>query len=88
MIFNCLWERLNEQCTACNAVRSQRSAALQGDLEERLAEIVRSVNERKDHIPPVVSSATVTFPFEISIAGCTICVHCRVVMSARTSAVI
>ncbi len=59
-------------------MRIQRSAALQADLEERLAEIVRSVNERKDHIPPVVSSATVTFPFEISIAGCGIHVRCQV----------
>ena len=50
--------------------RSKRSAALQAELEARLAEIVRSVNERKDHIPPVVSPATVTFPFEIAIAGC------------------
>ncbi len=52
------------------AVRSKRSAALQGELEARLAEVVRAVNERKDHIPPVVSPATVTFPFEIAIAGC------------------
>ena len=53
-----------------SAVRGKRSAALQAELEERLAEVVRSVNERKDHIPPVVSPATVTFPFEIAIAGC------------------
>ena len=52
------------------AVRSKRSAALQGELEARLTEVVRAVNERKDHIPPVVSAATVTFPFEIAIAGC------------------
>ena len=51
-------------------MRGKRSAALQAELEERLAEVVRSVNERKDHIPPVVSPATVTFPFEIAIAGC------------------
>ena len=53
-----------------STVRGKRSAALQGELEDRLTEVVRSVNERKDHIPPVVSPATVTFPFEIALAGC------------------
>ena len=31
--------------------------------------IVRLVNDKKDHIPPVTSPAVLTFPFEITIAG-------------------
>lgn len=51
-------------------VRVARAARLQSALEDRLAEIVRTVNAKREHIPPVVSAATVTFPFDISIAGC------------------
>ena len=29
-----------------------------------------AVNERRDHIPPVVSGSAVTFPFDITVAGC------------------
>lgn len=28
-----------------------------------------AVNERRDHIPPVVSGSAVTFPFDITVAG-------------------
>ena len=28
-----------------------------------------AVNERRDHIPPVVSGSAVTFPFDIQVAG-------------------
>lgn len=38
-----------------------------------MAAIVGAVNEKKDHIPPVVSSQAVTFPFEIAIRGCGAC---------------
>ena len=51
------------------AVRSQRQARLQAALEDLLLTIVRIVNEKKEHIPPVVSANTLTFPFDISIAG-------------------
>ena len=34
--------------------------------------VVRTINEKKDHIPPVVSSAVLTFSFDISIAGCAV----------------
>lgn len=56
-------------CFGGIAVRAQRKERLQSDLEAAIATIVRTVNEKKDHIPPVVSSAAVTFPFDISIAG-------------------
>ena len=56
---------------ACTlAVRASRSAQLLSELEESVAAIVAAVNQKKDHIPPVVSSKTVTFPFEIAIRGC------------------
>ena len=51
------------------AVRAQRQAKLQAALEELMTLIVRTVNDKKDHIPPVVSSAVLTFSFDISIAG-------------------
>lgn len=50
-------------------VRSQREAKLQGAVEEALCTIVRLVGEKKDHIPPVLSTAAVTFPFDICVAG-------------------
>jgi autophagy-related protein 101 len=53
----------------CSAARAQRHTKLQAAVEEGMSFIVRTVNEKKDHIPPVVSSAVVTFPFDISIAG-------------------
>lgn len=40
---------------------------LQSSLEDALTFIVRSVNEKRDHIPPVVSGSAVTFPFDISL---------------------
>lgn len=49
--------------------RSQRMSKAQRALEELMTLVVRFVNDKKDHIPPVVSSSTITFPFEISISG-------------------
>ena len=51
------------------AVRQRRHSQLQTAVEDRLTLIVRTVNDRKDHIPPVVSPSAVTFPFDISITG-------------------
>ncbi|KAK9826858.1 hypothetical protein WJX81_000664 [Elliptochloris bilobata] len=51
------------------SVRAQRQAKLQAALEELMTLVIRTVNEKKDHIPPVVSSAVLTFSFDISIAG-------------------
>ena len=51
-------------------MRAQRQAKLQSALEELMTLVVRTINEKKDHIPPVVSSAVLTFSFDISIAGC------------------
>ncbi|PNH05976.1 hypothetical protein TSOC_007723 [Tetrabaena socialis] len=38
-------------------------------LEEQLGFVVRCVNDRRDHIPPVLSAAAVTFPFDITFTG-------------------
>eukprot|EP00887_Chlorella_sp_A99_P001068 scaffold14.g1068.t1 len=51
------------------SLRAQRKQAVQAALEDCLATIVRAVNEKKDHIPPVVSGSAVTFPFDITVAG-------------------
>ncbi|XP_077233115.1 meiotically up-regulated protein [Tasmannia lanceolata] len=47
--------------------RSARHAALELSLLEVLFQIIRFVNEKKDHIPPVPTPEAVTFPHEITI---------------------
>jgi len=49
--------------------RRDRKAALEAALEDALTLILSIVNSKRDHIPPVVTQDTVTFPFEISIEG-------------------
>lgn len=46
-----------------------RQARLQSAVEGLVATVVRHVNDKRHHIPPVVSSSTVTFPFDISLHG-------------------
>ena len=50
-------------------MRARRHAKLQGAVEEALLAIICAVNDKKDHIPPVVSPHLVTFPFDITVAG-------------------
>ena len=50
-------------------MRGARQVRLQAGVEEALSAIVQSVNDYKDHIPPVTSSHTLTFPFDINISG-------------------
>lgn len=52
-------------CLAVSNVKLQRQAKLQSAIEEMLMLIVRTVNDRKDHIPPVTSSSLVTYPFDV-----------------------
>jgi len=54
---------------AVPAVRARRHAKLQTAVEEALLAIICAVNDKKDHIPPVVSPHLVTFPFDITVAG-------------------
>mmetsp|Transcript_37025 Transcript_37025/g.44771 ORF Transcript_37025/g.44771 Transcript_37025/m.44771 type:complete len:206 (+) Transcript_37025:392-1009(+) len=48
------------------STRVQRHAALEEALQGALLNVLRLVNEKKDHIPPVVSSDVVCFPYEIT----------------------
>ena len=56
-------------CFNCIAGRNKRAERLQAGLEVVLTAVLRAVNDKKDHIPPVVSPATLTFPFDITIVG-------------------
>ncbi|RWW39219.1 hypothetical protein BHE74_00055480, partial [Ensete ventricosum] len=45
---------------------NSRCAALESSLREVLFQIIRFVNEKKDHIPPLQNSEIVSYPYEIS----------------------
>eukprot|EP00249_Psilotum_nudum_P004679 c18187_g1_i1 orf=260-916(-) len=53
-------EMMMEERTKCHA-------ALEMALRDELYHILQLVNEKKDHIPPVINFDVVSFPFEISI---------------------
>ena len=38
-------------------------------MEDVMTAIVRLVNDKKDHIPPINTSHLLTFPFDITISG-------------------
>lgn len=68
------WEQWNinlssrtEPGTPEEQAEQQQRTELQ--LEECILSTIRTVSERRDAIPPVVSSGAVTFPFDITIAG-------------------
>lgn len=42
---------------------------LQAGLEGVLLAIMKAVNAHRDHIPPVTSSSTIPFPYDISVAA-------------------
>ncbi|KAI8466879.1 MAG: hypothetical protein J3K34DRAFT_432293 [Monoraphidium minutum] len=48
---------------------SVRQARLQAAVEGLVTGVVRRVNDKRAHIPPVVSASTVTFPFDIAMSG-------------------
>ncbi|KAL4419641.1 hypothetical protein ABPG77_008582 [Micractinium sp. CCAP 211/92] len=58
-----------QQTIAATSLRAQRRQRAQAAIEECLTSVVRHVNEKRDHIPPVVSGSAVTFPFAITVAG-------------------
>ncbi|WIA10212.1 hypothetical protein OEZ85_010414 [Tetradesmus obliquus] len=49
--------------------RSVRQAQRQAQLEGLLTEVISRVNEKRGHIPPVVSSSPCSFPWDVSICG-------------------
>ena len=51
------------------ADREANSAELQQTIVAATQHVLGLVNERKDHIPPVVSADVVSFPYEISLPG-------------------
>lgn len=46
--------------------QSVRRAALEASIREVLFQIIKFVNEKKDHVPPIPSRDGVSFPYEIS----------------------
>jgi autophagy-related protein 101 len=48
-------------------VTHTKQKKLLSSLEDAITFIIRSVNEKRDHIPPVISGSAVTFPFDISL---------------------
>lgn len=46
---------------------SSRRVALESALREVLFQIIRFVNEKKDHIPSISNSEVISFPYEITI---------------------
>ncbi|CAI7861831.1 unnamed protein product, partial [Closterium sp. NIES-53] len=47
--------------------QQQRSTQLEADVREALLSILTMANEKRDHLPPVLTSSLVSFPFEISV---------------------
>lgn len=60
-----------QQCSGPEPVSalSQRQSQQQASLKQAQAEVLRCVNEKRDHIPPIASTSAVTFPFDITMAG-------------------
>ncbi|GMH14764.1 hypothetical protein Nepgr_016605 [Nepenthes gracilis] len=48
---------------------SARRHTLEASPHDVLFQIVRFVNEKKDHIPPIPSRESISFPFDITILG-------------------
>lgn len=49
--------------------RAARQAQRQAQLEGLLTEVVTRVNEKRAHIPPVVSSSPCSFPFDVAVTS-------------------
>ncbi|KAL8240655.1 hypothetical protein R6Q59_014010 [Mikania micrantha] len=49
--------------------RNARRATLESSLHEVLFQIIKFVNEKKDHIPPIPNMEGVSFPYEITISS-------------------
>lgn len=49
--------------------RNARRAALEASLHEVMFQIIKFVNEKKDHVPPIPNLEGVSFPYEITISS-------------------
>uniref|UniRef100_A0A7N0UKT8 Autophagy-related protein 101 n=1 Tax=Kalanchoe fedtschenkoi TaxID=63787 RepID=A0A7N0UKT8_KALFE len=47
--------------------RSARRAALEASVRDALFQIIKFVNEKKDHVPPIPNREGISFPYEIAI---------------------
>eukprot|EP00850_Spirogloea_muscicola_P013744 SM000095S24958 [mRNA] locus=s95:153651:154495:- [translate_table: standard] len=47
--------------------RTRRHAALEAAIRETILQILQIIDEKKEHIPPVLSSEVACFPYEITI---------------------
>lgn len=57
--------------TTCSSSGVQQFNRLQKSMEDLIAYVVLCVNEKKDHIPPVISQSALTYAFDIALAGTT-----------------
>lgn len=62
-----LQDSLQEPAVESEIYRTKRKQALQQQIKSCLVQIITVVNEKRDHIPPVVSGNALTFPFEVTI---------------------
>lgn len=46
---------------------TSRQAALESSIREVLFQIIRFVNEKKDHLPSIPNHEGISFPYEITI---------------------
>ncbi|CAK9160899.1 unnamed protein product [Ilex paraguariensis] len=49
--------------------RNVHRAALEATLREVLFQIIKFVNEKKDHVPPIPNHEGISFPYEITISS-------------------
>ena len=75
---NCVYDLRMFQPLRCNSLLPliyaesasedrSRMVALEASLREVLFQIIKFVNEKKDHIPSIPSAEGVSFPYEINI---------------------
>jgi autophagy-related protein 101 len=62
-----LQDSLQEGALESEIIRATRKQTLQQQIESCLQSIITAVNEKRNHIPPVVSENALTFPFEVTV---------------------
>lgn len=64
-----VWEEWNVTLVPAASFDSEQRSQLEIGLEECIHRIVTAVNEKKDHIPPVVKGSPLTFNFDITVTA-------------------
>ena len=58
--------------------RSTRRAALEASLRDVMFQIIKFVNEKKDHVPPIPNrEGVISYPYEITIPRLVLFLHHR-----------